>query len=358
MQHVKVYFEQGRFGGWPANHGMWNWGNEILVGFSRGYYKDLGDRHNIDRDKPEEHLLARSLDGGVTWSIEYPAEKGFLVPRGASLHGTETPGLKIPPLEQCPGGIDFAHADFAMTLRMNDVDSGDSRFSYSYDRGKAWSADYRLPNFGTPGTAARTDYFVDGPETCMVFVTAAKHDRSEGRVFCARTRDGGATWRFVSWIGPEPPSDSFSIMPSSVRLSDNGILTLTRDHEGEEKRWIDAWLSEDDGTSWRYLNRPVESTGVGNPPALIKLADGRLCLSYGVRAEPWRICTKLSEDKGRTWSRELALRGDGSSRDIGYCRAIQRLDGNIVTTYYFSDAKTGPERYIGATIWKPEEVRS
>jgi hypothetical protein len=82
-KHTVVYFEKGRFGGWPANHGMWCWGNEILVGFSRGWYKDLGPkRHHFDREKPEEHWLARSLDGGETWTLEHPAEKGQLIPRG------------------------------------------------------------------------------------------------------------------------------------------------------------------------------------------------------------------------------------------------------------------------------------
>src|SRR6187399_2033784 len=57
--HVKVYSEPGRFGGWPANHGIWSWGDEILVGFSAGYFKDNGPgRHAIDHDQPEEHLLA------------------------------------------------------------------------------------------------------------------------------------------------------------------------------------------------------------------------------------------------------------------------------------------------------------
>ena len=67
VKHVDVYKEPGRFGGWPANHGIWSWGNEIVVGFSAGYYKDLGPtRHHIDRKRPEEHLLARSRDGGGT----------------------------------------------------------------------------------------------------------------------------------------------------------------------------------------------------------------------------------------------------------------------------------------------------
>src|SRR5678815_6186594 len=71
VRHVKVYAVPGRFGGWPANHGLWTWGNEILVGFSAGYYKDLGpERHHIDRTRLEEHLLARCRDGGGTWSNE------------------------------------------------------------------------------------------------------------------------------------------------------------------------------------------------------------------------------------------------------------------------------------------------
>ncbi len=56
VEHLKVHHEQGRFDGWPANHGIWSWGNEILVGFSAGYFKDNGpDRHAIDHDRPEEH---------------------------------------------------------------------------------------------------------------------------------------------------------------------------------------------------------------------------------------------------------------------------------------------------------------
>ncbi|MGD9857776.1 MAG: hypothetical protein AB7U20_22765, partial [Planctomycetaceae bacterium] len=76
-RHVVVYGEQGKFGGWPANHGMWMWGDEILVGFSIGEHKNLGEEyHNIDRDKPEYHVLARSLDGGETWTMEFPNDRG------------------------------------------------------------------------------------------------------------------------------------------------------------------------------------------------------------------------------------------------------------------------------------------
>src|SRR6478735_11346601 len=95
IENVVVYSQPGRFGGWPANHGLWAWGDEILVGFSAGYFKDNGpSRHAIDHDRPEEHLLARSRDGGQTWKIENPAERGALIPVGKALHGVTPPGLK------------------------------------------------------------------------------------------------------------------------------------------------------------------------------------------------------------------------------------------------------------------------
>src|SRR6187549_224353 len=98
VEHVKVYAKPGRFGGWPANHGIWSWGDEILVGFSAGFFKDNGPgRHAIDHNRPEEHLLARSRDGGQTWSIENPAEQGALIPSGNALHGTAPLGRKERP---------------------------------------------------------------------------------------------------------------------------------------------------------------------------------------------------------------------------------------------------------------------
>ena len=71
---------------------MWIWGNEIVVGSSAGYYKDLGPGiHAIDRHKPEYHLLARSLDGGHSWNIEDPGRKGQLIGTKGMRHGTIPP---------------------------------------------------------------------------------------------------------------------------------------------------------------------------------------------------------------------------------------------------------------------------
>ncbi|MCA9215478.1 MAG: exo-alpha-sialidase [Planctomycetales bacterium] len=349
LHHVRVYSEPGRFGGWPANHGIWSWGNEILVGFSAGYHKDLGpERHAIDRERAERHLLARSMDGGETWSIEDPAKQGALIPVGKALHGITPPGQQEKPWTDCPGGIDFTHPDFVMTLRMTDVDAGPSRFYYSLDRGRKWNGPFRL-QVDDLGIAARTDYIVNGKYDCMVFLTAAKLDGEEGRPFCARSTDGGKSWRFVSWINEAP--DGFGIMPSTVRVSPTELVTAVRRRSGT-KRWIETYRSTDNGSSWDLDTVPAPNVGEGNPPSLIRLADKRLCLTYGHRAAPFGIRARVSADNGKTWQPEIMLRSDGGGRDVGYPRSVQRPDGKVVTVYYLHDALLS-ERYVGATIWEP-----
>ncbi len=342
-RNVIVYKEAGRYGGWPANHGIWSWGNEILVGFEVGYFRNTGTGHAIDYSKPAEHVLARTLDGGETWKIEKP--EGLKPPPGSRQAGVPTEEGR--PISDCPGGIDFTAKGFALTARMADIHIGPSRFYYSRDKGKSWNGPFRIPDFGQPGIAARTDYLVNGRHDLTMFLTAAKSNKREGRVICVRTRDGGKSWTLEGLVGPEPEGNDFAIMPSSVRLSKTSILTAIR-----HRPYIDMYRTDDDGRTWSFVNKPAPDTGRGNPPSMIKLKDGRLAITYGYRADPFGIRARLSADSGATWSDEIILRKDAGNWDLGYPRTIQRPDGKLVTIYYYNDSKD-EERYIGATIWDP-----
>jgi hypothetical protein len=230
-------------------------------------------------------------------------------------------------------------------------------FYISYDRAHTWQGPYSLPMFDQPGIEARTDYIVNGPDDCMIFLSAARSNGDEGAgVFMARTTDAGKTFNFVSWVGISP--NNHMIMPSSVRLDANTILTAIRCNvaEGEFEEvhtWIDLYESTDNGASFHYLNQPVPYAGSGgNPPAMIKLQDGRVCLTYGYRAAPFGMQARLSSDGGKTWGEVIYLRQDGGTTDLGYPRTIQRQDGTIVTAYYYN-IDPDAERFIGATLWKP-----
>lgn len=338
--HVTIFNEPGRFGGWPANYGLWSWGDEIIVGFSAAYFKlQTPDRHQYDNTKPEEPRIARSVIGGETWTVEAPA----------SLIPPEQGGAAVTNLDK---PMNFADPNFAMMLRFADTNKGPSRFWYTTDRGKTWKGPYAFPTLDLKGIAARTDYIINGPKDAFVFLTASKSDGKEGRVFCARTEDGGLTWKFVSWIGGEPAG--FSIMPSTVRISPKELITAVRVKHDQDTGSIEVYRSKDDSESWQLYARPVTFTGPfnGNPPSLIKLRDGRLCLTYGVRTPPYRICARFSKDGGKTWSDEIVLRNDAAAWDLGYVRSVQRPDTNIVTVYYFPE-QPHTERIIAATIWDP-----
>ena len=257
IRHVIVCHEPGRFCGWPANNGVWAWQNEILVGFHQGDYvpKDCG--HSIGGNG--RNLLARSLDGGETWTIEDPCN--FVGDGGKAV--------------SCPGNINFAHPDFAMRC-------GGSEFFISCNRGKTWDGPYNFPDFGLhPKLTSRTDYLVNGKQDCLVFLSA-KEPRVEAglhdRAFCARTTDGGKTFKLLSWMTGEPIKIR-SVMPSTVRCSQNHLVSAMRRRldvniSGPHKMrkcWIDVYQSRNEGQTWEFLSQ-VADTGAsnGNPPSLVR----------------------------------------------------------------------------------------
>jgi hypothetical protein len=156
----------------------------------------------------------------------------------------------------------------------------------------------------------------------------------------------------LGWIGPEPRG--YAIMPSTIALSEGQLLSAIRCRL-DEKSWIETYRSTDHGQRWKLDGTPAPDTGEGNPPSMIRLQDGRVCLTYGYRAVPFGIRARLSRDGGRKWDPEIILRDDGGGRDIGYPRTVQRPDGKLVTVYYYHDTLQG-DRYVAATIWDPNQV--
>lgn len=335
QQNVVVYKETGRYGGWPANQGLWQWGDELVVGFTATYYKQTTTDHRIDRTKPSHRVQARSLDGGLTWKVE-PDQ-----PYSDRKDEPKAVVLKEP--------LNFTAPDFALMFRFGGLHMGPSWFYTTHDRCKTWQGPFKFDVEGVEGISTRTDLIPLGPRDCLMFGSCGKKsDHKEGRVFCARTTDGGLTWKLQSHIGEEPPPGGFAIMPSTVRTAGGALLTAIR--MGKPGYTIQLWRSEDLGKSWSKVCDVTGNIG-GNPPATVVLSDGRVAVTYGFRRKPTGIRARITADEGKSWTPEIILRDDGFDGDLGYPRSIVRPDGRVLTIYYFNGPKE-EDRAIEGTLWQ------
>jgi hypothetical protein len=356
-RNLEVYRKRGEFAGWPANYGLWSWGDEVVAVFARGKLGAQGALHELNRDYPFVPWQTRSLDGGLTWMSE--PFSGH-VPGGLSLSADEhlNADLKVrsclstnDDLRPLGDPIDFLDPETVILCARTDV-SGDamSWFYVSRDRALTWQGPYAFTGLDIP-ICARTDIVPLGRDDALFMLSTSKEDGAEGRVFCARTADGGRTFVLQGFVGPQP--DGYSIMPASTTLSSGTILTMTRGMgTGGDKGRIEAFASDDQGRTWTPRGCIVDDTGSnGNPPALGRI-DDMLLLVYGYRDAPFGIRMRVSSDDGRTWSAEKTIRSDGGTADLGYPRVVKRDQASILAVYYFNDGE-GEERYIAASIVAP-----
>ena len=341
-QHFIVFAEKGKFAGWPANNGAWSWGDEFLVGFERWDYLARDDNHSIDPNGSSEIMFLRSIDGGISWNLEYHENIKLKVNADSLQEG-----------ECC----DYSSPDLAIRLR-------DGIMWCSNNRGESWSEPMRIPGTQAFSFQARTSYIVDGKYSAWFFLTSKalngeKPTRERSTVW--RSDTGGLTFDYISMLGaadmfsqvPEE-GEAYSIMPSVVRLGESHFVAAARELTRRDK-WIQIYESKDGCRSWVPISKVA--IGAHNPPALLRLAGSRLALIYGAReTSPRGIYAILSEDAGKTWCEPIILRGDAASWDFGYPVAFLRSDGAVVMLYYYT-SKEQPEQHIAATVWKPP-VRS
>jgi hypothetical protein len=128
--------------------------------------------------------------------------------------------------------------------------------------------------------------------------------------------------------------------------------------------------SDDGGWSWsrprplvRWGQSPwraQRAAGQARPgmfyrsPWPLLLRDGRLLVLFARRKPPFGIGGMVSEDQGRSWSREFIVRADGSSDDLGYPVATELDNARIFCAYYFMVADGnafGGARFIGGSFF-------
>lgn len=342
-RHVIVYHDAETFAGFPANEGGWSWGNEILVAFKTGGYKEKQARgHSIDAKAPRAVRFARSLDGGVSWNIE--AHQNVTEPRMVSKNALAFPERRN--LDAC---------GLAVKVR-------DNVMWFSENRGRIWENPAQFIQDDEWASHARTSYVVTGENSAFFFISGArknhpKTDAKRNRSTVWRTKDGGKTFGFLSLIGAPGMFDStprstpaYSIMPSVVRLAEKHYVCAVRECISSQK-WVRIYESRDDCATWKGISTIAKDAH--NPAALVSPGGKRLVAIYGSRETKTKgMFAVVSDDAGFTWSQPIVLRNDARTWDFGYPRAFVRPDGVIVAVYYYT-TKEQPQQHIAATLWKP-----
>ncbi len=389
LNHVKnaeqviVFYQKGKFGGWPANNGAFVFdGDEMLAGFTVGDYKLTKNGHNIV--EPYYSWLARSTDGGETWKAWDPDNY-------VGDFGNE------PELKRLESPVNFTKPGFVMRVvgtAYHGADDPRGHFFYSYDAGNSWKGPYgfgdllnhpELRKYGLGELTPRTDYVVLSDKECLVFISArVKGEFGSDRLFCVKTSDGGKTFNFHGWVVRPFRADETegvrkvplfenkdknpyatqcrAVMSQTFLLDDGKLLTVMRrkyrSDDGQTRNWVDAYVSQDGGKTWVFQSKVGDAgAGNGNPPALALTADGRLCAVFGER-QFGTIQVAYSTDEGKSWSEPLILfdgfwSEDMEYNDLGYPRVLRRGDGKLVAIFYYS-TKDHPH-HIHATIWDPAQ---
>lgn len=347
MLHTLAYHQSDTFAGWPANNALWHWPDgEILTGCVTGPFLSQ-PYHNLT--EPHTQRLLRSMDGGLTWQVETPANYAG--------SGGEPQPLTT--------ALDFSSPDFAMRVAgagYHGTDEPRGAFYVSTDRGHHWSGPFAFtglvddPEVAGEAFSPRTDVVILGSREALLMLSVRGGKRwPSDRVFCASTADGGQTFAFRAWI--PPLSDPHrSVMPNSVRLPGGSLISaLRRRRTDAEVCWIDVYASLDEGRHWELLSK-VADTGAwnGNPPALTRLPDGRLFCVFGDRTRRV-MAARCSTDGGHTWPDETILRDDfyaeDDEPDFGYPRLTCLPDGTLLALYYWA-TRQHPQQHIAATRWQ------
>jgi hypothetical protein len=325
FKHGVVYSECGFYAGWPANNGAWQWGDEFLVGFLRGKYGRADLHYCLD---PLEKFLARSKDGGATWTIEGP-------------HKFDGVGATEPP--------DFDPAKSILTVCGGYDHGGDDcpregGFYLSRDRGLSWGGPYVFSGMGDFAhpfmNTSRTRVVGD-----LVFLSRRKESHwGSDEVIISQM--GGGRFQRISTVSDDAGR---VVMPAVVRVGDSLVMCARRRGRPRRVGWVDSYISKDGGATWHGGGEVAETGGYnGNPPALAE-ANGVLVCAFANRSKKQMQYAK-SVDGGFSWSKPAVLR-ESASTDIGYPQFFKRSDGALVCVYYFSDAER-KHQHIASTEFR------
>jgi hypothetical protein len=255
--------------------------------------------------------LARTADGGRTWTDESPALAAVLGGRFTytAPHATRLRDGSVLLLAQ------RHRSDDAEALRFNNVTGGmrpvEFVLTHSGDGGRTWSSPHTMDP-GTPIAADTPSAVLELPDGTLflAFETWKNWDDPSPlhiKGFALFSRDGGLSWGERLDFPSAADGGRMYSHSRYTRLADGGIgaLQWTQSIGGQDNFDLHLVRSDATGRTWSM----PQPTGIPAQTSwLADLGDGRMAAAYTERTgmQPG-IKVALSEDAGATWDLDRAL---------------------------------------------------
>jgi hypothetical protein len=211
----------------------------------------------------------------------------------------------------------------------------------STDGGVTWSARYACLVNSPHGPVQ----LADG----RVLYAGKELWHGEHRIGVCQSKDDGMTWQWLAAI-PTRSGDRHQDYHElhAAQTADGRILVQIRNHNRTDSGETLQSESADGGKTW---SEPCSIGVWGLPSHLLRLADGRLLMTYGHRRPPFGNQARISADGGRTWSGPMVVSGDGAGGDLGYPSTVQLKDGSLLTIWY-ELLKGSPRAVLRQARWR------
>jgi len=227
----------------------------------------------------------------------------------------------------------------------------------SQDRGKTWERsgsvllNQGMPNLIPFGTIARVD-----AATLAVSLYDAATSGNYNRAYLFFSDDDGLTWKNPVIIGGK----DVLFMPEAGNFNETTVLCTERNHLLAVARTfipeadLRLVISENRGRTWTIADDASGGTITmpnEHPGHLLRLKDGRILLTYGIRRGNHGIGARVSADGGVTWGPPMRVITYGGN-DNGYPSSVQLDDGTVVTAFYSDGNRYHRGYYMGVVRWK------
>ncbi|MEO7653051.1 MAG: sialidase family protein, partial [Bryobacteraceae bacterium] len=339
IEHITVYRD-------PTHYVITPWllrlkNGEMIVTMRQAHARRREQRSHTD--PTARGVLIRSRDNGRTWTPPsviddetYRFSQTEDVPVTQLSDGTLLVNLYSWALSPQPYGFQpFLRADGTEPLPFNATLEGLSTVR-STDNGHTWSRREKVHVPGLGALAARCPAIELPDGTLLLSVGTRKFGPGlpySGYVITSK--DKGKTWGNPVFVAEDPERKLHFVEAGIVRLKSGKIILMHR-----TESYLYQSESMDDGKTWKP---PFKTPMWGYPAHLLELKDGRILCTYGHRRPPYGVRACISRDGGKTWDidKEMVLRADGGTSDLGYPSVVELPEGGVFSVYWFNNEKAG-----------------